>query len=142
MFFRRRSDKIEILKTIPLFSGLNQRELGQIAQQADEIPVEAGKVLAREGEYGREFILLVDGRARVERNGKVIGHLARGDFLGEISLIDKEPRLATVVTETPAQLLVLHKRSFDQILDTVPGLPRKFMLALCKYIRRAEARAS
>jgi CRP-like cAMP-binding protein len=111
--------------------------LDEIGQHADEVQVSAGRVLAKQAELGEEFIFIVDGRARVERNGKVISHLAKGDYFGEISLIDRGPRTATVIAETDLTLLVIHIRAFDHLLDTIPGLQKNMLVSLCKYLRRA-----
>lgn len=138
MFFRRQSDKIDVLKRVPLFGNLSQRQLNLIAKHADEVNLPAGKVLAKQGELGLEFLLLVEGRARVQKNGKVIAHLAAGDFFGEMSLIDGKPRSATVIAETPVTLLVIHRRSFNYLLDTIPGLPRKILITLCERLRQAD----
>jgi len=121
-----------------MFSNLSQRHLREIAKHADQILVEADKVLAQQGKTGWDFIFIVDGKARVEKDGSVIRHLASGDFFGEISLIDGEPRTATVIAETDMTLLVVHRTSFDHLLDTIPGLQRKILIALCKYLRTAE----
>ncbi len=103
-----------------------------------QVQVGRERVLAQEGKIGWEFIYVLDGKARVEKNGKLIRQLSRGDFFGEISLIDGEPRTATVTTETDMTLLTVHKRSFDHLLDTIPGLQKKMLVSLCKYLRRAE----
>lgn len=137
--FLRRSDRLDALAKVPLFSGLSRRHLGMIARHADEVKLDAGKVLARQGEHGLEFLLIVDGDARVERNGKVIGRLTAGDFFGEMSLIDGKPRTATVIAETPVVLLVVHRRAFGHMLDTVPGLQKNVLLTLCERLREADA---
>jgi CRP-like cAMP-binding protein len=139
MFLRHRSDKVDALKKVPLFSDLSHRHLDIIARHADEVTLDKGKVLARQGEHGLEFLLIVDGGARVERNGKTIAHLAAGAFFGEMSLIDGKPRTATVIAETPVSLLVVHRRVFGHLLDTVPGLQRKVVLTLCERLREADA---
>lgn len=139
MFLRRRSDKVDVLKKVPLFSGLSRRQLDLIAKHADEVKLDAGKVLARQGEHGLEFLLIVDGRAGVERNGKVVARLGAGNFFGEMSLIDGKPRTATVIAETPIVLLVIHRRVFGHLLDTLPGLQRKLLLTLCERLREADA---
>jgi CRP-like cAMP-binding protein len=139
MLFRRRSDKIDVLRKVPLFSRLSQRHLDLIARHADEVTLSAGKVLARQGENGMEFLLIVDGAARVERDGKEIARLASGDFFGEMSLIDRKPRTATVIADTPITLLVIHVRSFSHILDTVPGLQKKMLVTLSERLRQADA---
>jgi CRP-like cAMP-binding protein len=138
MLLRRRSDKIDLLKKVPLFSNLSQRHLGKISKHVDQVQVGRERVLAQEGKIGWEFIFVLDGKARVEKNGKLIRQLSRGDFFGEISLIDGEPRTATVITETDMTLLTVHKRSFDHLLDAIPGLQKKMLVSLCKYLRRAE----
>lgn len=138
MFFRRQSDKTDVLKKVPLFSNLSQRQLNLIAKHADEVELKAGKVLAKQGELGLEFLLLVEGGARVQRNGKVIARLTAGDFFGEMSLIDGKPRSATVIAETPVTLLAIHRRSFNYLLDTIPGMTRKILATLCERLRKAD----
>lgn len=138
MLLRRSSEKIELLKKVPLFSNLSQRHLREISKHADQLSAKTGDVLAEQGKTGWEFIFIVDGRARVEKDGKSIRQLSEGDFFGEISLIDGEPRTATVVAETDMILLVVNKASFDHLLDKVPGLQKKILIALCKYLRSAE----
>jgi CRP-like cAMP-binding protein len=138
MLLRRSSQKIDLLKKVPLFSNLSQRHLGEIAKHADQVQVEAGRVLVQEGKTGWEFIFIVEGKARVEKTGKVIRQLSRGDFFGEISLIDGGPRTATVIAETNMTILVVHKTSFDHLLDTIPGFQKKILISLCQYLRRAE----
>jgi len=102
------------------------------------VSIKAGKVLAKQGTIGLEFIFIVEGKAKVEKNGKVIRRLSADDYFGEISLIDGEPRTATVIAETDGTLLLVHKRSFNHLLDTIPGLQEKMLISLCKYLRRAE----
>jgi CRP/FNR family transcriptional regulator/CRP/FNR family cyclic AMP-dependent transcriptional regulator len=102
------------------------------------VKVEADRVLVQQGKIGWEFIFIVEGKARVEKDGKVIRQLSGGDFFGEISLIDGEPRTATVIAETDMTILVVHKTSFDNLLETIPGLQKKILISLCKYLRRAE----
>jgi CRP/FNR family cyclic AMP-dependent transcriptional regulator len=138
MLLRRRSQKVELLKKVPLFSNLSKRHLNQIAKHADQLKMRKGRVLAKQGSTGREFVFIVDGKAQVKKDGKVIRQISAGDFFGEISMIDGEPRTATVIAETDGTLLLVNSRSFDHLLDAIPGLQKKIMVALCKYIRRAE----
>ena len=140
MLLRRRSDKADVLKKVPLFSGLSRRHLDHVAREADEVKEEAGTVLTRQGGLGREFILILEGGARVERDGTVIARLGPGDVFGEMSLIDGMPRSATVVAESPSVLLVIEARSFRELLDTVPGLQRKLLITLCVRLRAADAK--
>ncbi|MFO8239849.1 MAG: cyclic nucleotide-binding domain-containing protein [Dissulfuribacterales bacterium] len=138
MILHRRSQKADLLKQVPLFSNLSKRQLNQIAKHADQAEMREGRVFAQQGRTGREFVFIVDGKAHVKKDGKVIRSLSSGDFFGEISLVDGQPRTATVTAETDGTLLVVNGRSFDHLLNTIPGLQKKIMVALCKYIRRAE----
>jgi CRP-like cAMP-binding protein len=138
MLLHRRSQKTDLLKKVPLFINLSKRHLNEIGKHADQVSIKAGNVLAQQGNIGWDFILIVEGKAQVKKDGKVIRHLSSGDFFGEISLIDGEPRTATVIAETDMALLVVHRRSFDHLLDTIPGLQKKIIISLCKYLRRAE----
>ena len=138
MLLRRSSQKIDLLKKVPLFNNLSQRHLKEIAKHADQVQVEKGRVLVQQGKTGWEFIFIVEGKARVEKNRKVIRQLSGGDFFGEISLIDGELRTSSVIAETTMTLLIVHKPSFDHLLDKIPGLQKKIMISLCQYLRRAE----
>jgi len=139
MFLSRRPDRIDWLKKVPLFSGLSRRDLDLVARLTDVVKADAGKVLTRQGALGEEFLLIVDGSARVERDGKPIARLETGDFFGEMSLIDGNPRSASVIAESPITLLVVESRSFRCLLDAVPGLRRKIAVTLCERLRRADA---
>jgi CRP/FNR family transcriptional regulator, cyclic AMP receptor protein len=138
MLRHRSSQKMDLLKKVPLFSTLSKRHLGDIAKHTDQVQVETNRVLVRQGKPGWEFIFIVEGKARVEKDGKVIRQLSQGDFFGEISLIDGEPRASSVIAETDMTLLIVHKTSFDHLLETIPGLQRKILISLCQYLRRAE----
>ena len=85
-----------------------------------------------------EFFFIVEGKAKVQKDVKEIRKLTSGDFFGEISLIDQEPRTATVIADTDMILLVVDTRSFAHLLETITGLQGKIILALCRYIRMAE----
>jgi len=139
MLFMKRSEKVERLRKVPLFSGLSLKHLNTIAGLADETEVKSGKVLGRQGKLEPQFVLIVEGNARVERDGKILAHLKAGDFAGEMSLIDGQPRSATVIAESPCSLLVIDARSFGELLETVPGLQRKMLLTLSQRLRDADA---
>ena len=138
MFRCRRSDKVDLLRKIPLFGRLNQRQLNAVAKHVDEVQLRKGAVLAKQGAQGMEAIIIVDGRARVETDGTMLAELGAGDVVGEMSVIDGKPRSATVIAETPVNLLVLHRRDFVSLLETVPGLQRKLLVTLCERVRQAD----
>src|SRR6187549_1191374 len=107
--------KIELLKEVPLFSRCSKKELGAIAATADELFLPEGSELTRQGGHGREFMVIAEGSANVEKDGRLINVLDSGDFLGEIALLSDAPRTATVTTSSPTRLLVLTDRAFDHL---------------------------
>ena len=96
--------KIDLIKRVPLFASASKSELEEIASIADEIDLPEGKTVIREGETGREFLVIVEGSADVDRGGRKIATLGPGDFAGEIALIAKMPRTATITTTSPARV--------------------------------------
>ena len=95
------------LKQIPLFQDVPDDELGQIATFAQEVSVEAGRELVREGDFSYEFMAIEEGEAEVTRHGEHLADLGRGDFFGEIGLLEKTLRTATVTAKTPMMLVTL-----------------------------------
>jgi CRP/FNR family cyclic AMP-dependent transcriptional regulator len=134
--------KIDLLRRVPLFARLRDSDLGEVERLTDEVDVPADTALTREGRIGHEFFVILSGRVRVERDGKIINSLGPGDFLGEISLIDGRPRSATVTTEEPTRLLVLAHREFRSLLDNYPGIREPVMQALAERLREADPAAS
>jgi len=139
MFLKYQKERVEVLRKVPLFAGLSLRDLNFIARYVGEKRVKTGAVLARQGRRERDFMLVLDGTARVERDGKVLADLKAGDFFGEMALIDGEPRSATVFAESPCVLLVIGRHSFQKLLDSVPGMQKKILITLCQRLRAADA---
>ncbi len=136
--FSKSTKKETLLKKVPVFSALSGRNLKQIGKLMDEVRVKAGQILVQQGKTGQDFYLIVDGQARVEKDGKKFKILGPGDFFGEISLIDRGPRTASVLSETDMTVLAVSHRAFMRLLDTVPALSKAMLGALCNYIRNAE----
>lgn len=130
----RKDAKIELLKRVPLFESCSKTELAKIAAVADEVSLPADRDLTKEGEPGREFVILVEGAAEVRRKGKVINQLGDGDFLGEIALVADVPRTATVTTTWPSRILLLTDRSFRSLLRETPSLQTKVLSALASRL--------
>jgi CRP/FNR family transcriptional regulator, cyclic AMP receptor protein len=95
------------LKSIPLFQNVPDEELGQIATFAQEILVDEGRELVREGDFSYEFMAIEEGEAEVTRHGEHLADLGPGDFFGEIGLLEKTLRTATVTAKTPMRLVTL-----------------------------------
>src|ERR671930_2076009 len=117
-----KSQKIELIKKVPLFSKLSGAGLREVASVADEIDLPAGKTLTKEGERGREFFVLLEGSADVRQKGARIRTLKKGDFLGEIALVTKLPRTATVTTTAPTRALVVTEQAFTSLLRRSPSV--------------------
>jgi CRP/FNR family cyclic AMP-dependent transcriptional regulator len=132
---------IEHLQRVPMFSALSKRDLQLVARRAEDVRVPAGKVLVSEGETGHEFFVIIEGTARVTRRGKRVATLGAGAAFGELALLDKAPRNATVIAETPMELVVLGQREFAGIVDEVPGFARKLLAGMASRLREADAKA-
>ena len=126
----RKDGKIELLKQVPLFSQCTKKQLGTIAALTDLVDVPTGTRLIREGSYDRDFMLIVDGEVDVRRNGKKIGSLGAGDFMGEMALLSGGERIATVTTTAETTVLVVGPRAFWELLDNTPGLQVSLIRAL------------
>jgi CRP/FNR family cyclic AMP-dependent transcriptional regulator len=129
------------LKSIWLFSGCTGSELRKIRSSLDEVEVAKGKMLVEEGTVGLEFFLIVTGRAAVTRSGKKVATLGPGDHFGEMALLDRHPRSASVVSETDMDLLVLSQRQFNGLLNSVPTIARKMLAAMANRLREVDALA-
>ncbi|MGH9090630.1 MAG: cyclic nucleotide-binding domain-containing protein, partial [Acidimicrobiales bacterium] len=85
---------------------------------------------------------IVDGQASVRRNGRRIATLGPGQYFGELALLDRRPRSATVISETEMLLLVLGQRQFNGVLDAVPALSRKLLAAMATRLRESDTKAA
>lgn len=130
----RKNAKIEMLRGVPLFAHCTKKELEQISSLADEIQLEQGRELTREGARGSEFFVIVEGNVAIRRKGRRIDTAGAGDFVGEMSLISGRPRNATVVAETPLRTLVITQRSFERLLRDSPGIQLKVLKAVVDRI--------
>jgi cAMP-dependent protein kinase regulator len=108
------------LKSIPLFEEMGDEELGQIAPFAQEVSVDAGKVLVREGDYSYEFMVIQEGTAEVTRGGEHLADLGPGNFFGEMGLLEKTLRNATVTAKTPMRLITLTGWDLRRVERTAP----------------------
>jgi CRP-like cAMP-binding protein len=131
-------DKISRLEAVPLLEECTRRQLKAVARITDVIEVPAGTALARQGQPGNEFYLIVDGSAKVEVSSRKRSRLAPGAYFGEMSLLDGGERSATVVAETPMRLLVIKRRDFSTLLREAPELTQNILATLSRRVRQAE----
>jgi len=126
--------KVEALGRAPLFEGLSKKELAELARVTEDMHVEPGTVLCREGRIGREFFVIVDGDAEVTKGGKKIATRGAGDFVGEIALLATKTRTATVTATTPLRCFILTQADFRRVLEESPGVQLKVMTALAERL--------
>jgi CRP/FNR family cyclic AMP-dependent transcriptional regulator len=117
--------KEQLIRSVPLFAELSDRELKEVVRLADEVDVDAGRVLIREGATGGECFVIVKGRVEVLRNGKPVAEAGPGEVLGELALLDRKPRNASAVALEPSRLLVLARTEFHSLLNHQPAVRDK-----------------
>lgn len=133
-------DKATAIGRAPLFQSLTRRELVELAKVTEDLEVEAGKVLTREGEIGQEFFVIVDGDVEVARGGEAIRKLGAGDFFGEIALVWDSPRRTATVTATgPVRFFVLTRQAFRRLIGRHPDIEAKVLEALEQRVGDLEA---
>jgi CRP-like cAMP-binding protein len=132
----RRDAKVELLKRVPLFAECSKPELRKLATITDEVSLRNGTTLTREGRPAHEFIVLVDGTARVTQKGKKVADLGPGDWLGEIALLAKSPRTATVTATSPIEALVITDRAFRQVIQQTPAIAVKVLTCVANRLAR------
>ena len=125
-----RDGKVDLMRKVPLFSKLKGKTLQEVASIADEIDFPKGKELARQGDRGREFFIVLDGEAEVRKDGRRVNTLGKGDFFGEIALVTKVPRTASVTTSSPMRALVITERDFNSLMKRSPEVSRCIVEAL------------
>jgi CRP/FNR family cyclic AMP-dependent transcriptional regulator len=129
------------LSKIWLFSTSSAKDLRTIRKALEEVIVPAGRMLTEQGTIGREFFLIVEGQASVKRNNRKVATLGPGQYFGELALLDRRPRSASVISDTEMELLVLGQRQFNAVLDSVPALSRKLLAAMATRLRESDDKA-
>ena len=130
--------KVDALRQCPLFAELSRDELQEMAKTTEDLEVDTGKVLCREGEPAQEFFVIIEGEAEATKDGEALRTMGPGDFFGEIGLIEDIPRTATVTATSPLRFFVLTRQSFWGMLDRMPGVERKILRALAKRLLATE----
>jgi len=126
------------LQRVPLFSGFNEDELRRVAEHSRIVDAPAGTVITRIGEAGDSFFIIIDGAAAVRTPVGAGSQLQAGDCFGEMSLVDGEPRSATIVATTDLRLIVVDRSHFWRLLDETPELIRRILTILSRRVRRLE----
>ena len=130
--------KMEALRSVPIFSDLKPDDLRRVEQLADEVDLPAGQVLMRQGETGSQMFIILEGEARVERDGREIAVAGHGDVLGEMSIVAEEPRVATATLTKPSRLFVIAHREFHTLLDDHPSVRDCVLRVVARRVRELE----
>ena len=126
--------RLPALRPVSIFRGLNKAALFQVARRAVEVSHPKGTVLVREGDPGDSLCIIVDGAVDILKDDHVVAQLEAGDYFGELSLIDGEPRSATVVAVEDVVLLTLSSSAFDSLLGD-PYFCRGILRSLSERFR-------
>jgi CRP-like cAMP-binding protein len=132
---------VDELAKVPLFSTCSKAELQAIGRATDELTLGAGRVLCEQGGMGREAFVIVDGEAEVRRNNRRVAALGPGDCVGELALLDRQPRTATVTASTDLRVLVIGAREFEALLATAPSIMHKLLGSLGARLRGLDTKA-
>lgn len=131
--------RLDALRHVGLFKGLSKRSLVKIDQMSEVRPVAKGEVIVAQGEAGSDTMVVLEGSATVSRGKRKVSQLTVGHVFGEMALLDRQPRSATVTADEPMQLLVIHGPEFRKLLTKVPGLADSLLATLSSRLREAHA---
>ncbi|HJP89823.1 MAG TPA: cyclic nucleotide-binding domain-containing protein [Candidatus Limnocylindrales bacterium] len=128
-------DKLDVLRSVPLFADLDERSLQAVAILAREARFPAGTQLMLEGEIGDGFYVILDGTVRIDRGERTIRSMTAGGFLGEIALLEKKPRTATATAVSDVTALELQHHELERLLDTMPAIRTRVAGAIARRER-------
>jgi CRP-like cAMP-binding protein len=134
--------KLEMLKSLPLFDDLDRKHLERLGQLIDEVDLQTGRVLWKQGDAGDEAFVIVSGNLLVERDGRVLANLGRGSIIGEMAIYAEGPRMATVTVTEPSQLLVISHGNFHTLMDEFPEVRLKVLDVLAQRVRLLDPASS
>jgi CRP-like cAMP-binding protein len=133
------TDAVDALGRVDLFQGLAPKDLAQVADMTKERNFAVGQSITEEGETGGRFFILIEGQADVVIGDDVVNSLRAGDSFGEISLIDGQPRTATIVARSPVRTLSLSSWNFRPLLKEHPSIAEGVLVQLCRRLRGVES---
>jgi CRP-like cAMP-binding protein len=131
---------VPVLRDVPLFAGLSDRHLRKVGKLALLARYRAGVAIVREGARGHDFFVILEGQATVARRGGPAATLAAGDHFGEMALLDRGPRSATVTTETAMTALRIPATAFQKLLRSEPTIAVALLETLSLRVRDLEGR--
>lgn len=135
-----RANITDHLSGVPLFAACSKKELGLIAKATGQLSLPDGHVLTKQDEPSREAFVVVDGKVVVKRNDRKVAELGPGSMIGELGLLDRGPRTATVVADGSVDVLVIGPREFSALLDDVPSINHKLLKSLAAMVRELDSK--
>jgi len=132
-------DAASLMGNVPFFADLDEKKRKSIATQGKEISYKAGDKIVEDGSMGVGFYLILDGRAEVRKGSKVLATLGKGQFFGEMSLIDEQPRSADVVALSPTRCWALSSWAFASVVKTNPEIPMMMLKEMARRLRSAQS---
>ena len=127
--------RTELLAGCPLFRGIGAEQLKGLAEKATEVEFAPRQAIVRQGEIGTGFFIVVEGRVSVVRDAQTLATLGPGEFFGELSVLDGQPRIAQVVAEQPTRCLALASWEFEEVLLEQPALSLAILRGLAGRLR-------
>jgi CRP-like cAMP-binding protein len=129
---------VAALGAVPLFDGFSKRHLRRLAGETDVVMIEPGRAIVEEGLPGEAMFVVLSGGARVTRRGRTVGRLVPGDFFGELSALDGGPRTASIVADTPMELLRLFRHTLRRVIEDEPSLAMGLLVGMARRLRQVQ----
>jgi CRP/FNR family cyclic AMP-dependent transcriptional regulator len=133
------TDVSSALECVPFFSRFNRKRLRTVVESGKEYKYKPGHTIVKEGTEGVGFHMIPDGKVEVRKGRKILATLSKGQFFGEMSLIDEQPGSADVVTVEPTQCFVLSSSAFSALVKKHPELALLMLMELVKRLRLAQS---
>ena len=129
---------VAALAAVPLFDGFSKRHLRRLAQEVDVVAFDRERAIVEEGQSGEAMYVVLSGRARVTRRGRTVAALVPDDFFGELSALDGGPRTASIVAETPMEVLRLFQHTLRRMIEDEPSLSMGLLEGLARRLRQVQ----
>jgi len=129
---------VAALGAVPLFDGFSKRHLHRLAAETDLVRFEPGRSIVEEGRPGEAMFVILSGAAKVTRGGRTVARLVPGDFFGELSALDGGPRTASIVSDTPMELLRLYRRTLRRVIEEEPPLAMGLLEGIARRLRQVQ----
>ncbi|HZA27482.1 MAG TPA: cyclic nucleotide-binding domain-containing protein [Actinomycetota bacterium] len=136
------NERVEMLRSVPLFNGLSRRQVAQILKLGREMEFSPGETIVEHGLQAMDFYLIMNGQAKLRVPGRRARTLGPGDYFGEISVLDGGRRTATITAENRVWALRLDRSRFIPLLDRHGSIARKILVEMCARLRAAEGERS